>query len=327
MSVGFANRAEIVPADRATQDSSVNEFSRPVAASATEIQSNRAMQEVRAAYTMARQFPRNEHQAFANVMSACKRRRLAECAEYEYPRGSERITGPTIRLAEVLAQNWGHLDSGFAETEQRAGWSTVMAYAVDLQTGARATKTFQVEHVRHTRQGKRGLTDPRDIYELVANQAMRRVRACILSLIPGDLVEAAVMECRKTMNSNETPLEERLRQMVRLFGERQVTVPMIEAYVGMPIASFSENQLARMRRVYESLKDGIATREEIFDVSAGKPDGAETDPSEPKTKAASVAAKAKASTGKAKPAADGAPETPPADGEMFGIDKPNPYGK
>ena len=40
-------------------------------------------------------------------MRACQRRKLAESSMYEFPRGNEKITGPSIRLAEAIAQNWG----------------------------------------------------------------------------------------------------------------------------------------------------------------------------------------------------------------------------
>ena len=56
------------------------------------------------------------------------RQDLAESAVYEYPRGGERVTGPSIRLAETVARYWGNLDYGITELDQRQGESTVMAY-------------------------------------------------------------------------------------------------------------------------------------------------------------------------------------------------------
>ena len=45
------------------------------------------------------------------------------------------------------------------------------------------------------------ITDDRDIYELEANMSARRIRACILQMIPGDVTDAAVAACRKTASS------------------------------------------------------------------------------------------------------------------------------
>lgn len=295
-------RPEIVGA----QNNIENEFSRAPAA-AVEIQSSRAIQEVRAAYMMAQQFPRDENRAFSNVMLACRRRRLAECAEYEFPRGGERVVGPTVRLAEMLAQYWGHISTGFLEVEQRKGWSTVMAYAVDLQTGSRVEKSFQVEHARHTKSGKKALTDPRDIYEMIANQAMRRVRSCILSILPGDLVEAAVEACRTTVKDNKTPFADRLRAMLGAFEKLEVSVSMLEEFFGMSASAFGENQLSRARRMYQSIADGMSTKEEMFRLNANESDAAPAPGSNGGTKTAAVTDKLKAAKQAAAPAKERQP--------------------
>ena len=44
-------------------------------------------------------------------------------------------------------------------------------------------------------------TEDRDIYELEANMSARRIRACILQMIPGDVTDAAVAACRMTASS------------------------------------------------------------------------------------------------------------------------------
>ena len=164
----------------------------------SEMMVSRQTQEVQAAMVIAKRFPRNETQSYNRIMRACQRKKLAETAMYEYPRGGTKVTGPSIRLAEAMAQNWGNIDFGIVELEQKAGESQVMAYAWDLETNTRQTKIFSVPHIRSTKKGNIPLTDPRDIYELVANQGARRLRACILGVIPGDGVDAALEECNKT---------------------------------------------------------------------------------------------------------------------------------
>ena len=145
----------------------------------TEMMMSRQTQEVQAAMVIAQRFPRNVDASFARIMQNCKRKALAERAMYEYPRGGENVTGPSIRLAEMLAQNWGNIDFGIVELAQRPGESEVMSYCWDLETNTRQTKIFTVPHVRQTKKGAKALTDPRDIYEMVANQGARRLRACI----------------------------------------------------------------------------------------------------------------------------------------------------
>lgn len=122
--------------------------------------------------------------------------------------------------------------------------------------------------MRGTKKGNVPLTDPRDIYEMVANQGARRLRSCILGIIPGDVVEAAMKECNKTLVSgNDKPLIDRVRDGIRLFEEKfSVTQEMIEKYIGCKCEAFSENDMIRLNNVYRSLRDGMASREQYFDL-------------------------------------------------------------
>lgn len=242
----------------------------PVARSATtEMVVSRQAQEVQAAMVIAKRFPRNEVESFGRIMKACQRKSLAEKSMYEYPRGGERVTGPSIRLAEAMAQSWGNIDFGIIELEQKAGESQVMAYAWDLETNTRQTKVFSVSHIRTSKKsGSVRLTEPRDIYEMVANYGARRLRACILGVIPGDVVESAILQCEKTlMGDAKEPLADTIRAVAGTFeAEYGVTVPMLEKFIGCKIESFTMQNLIRLKKVYMSLKDGMAKREDYFEM-------------------------------------------------------------
>jgi hypothetical protein len=75
------------------------------------------------------------------ILNACTRPTLAEAGALHLRRGGTEITGPSIRLAEALAQNWGNIQFGIRELEQRNGESTVEAFAWDIETNTRQTKT------------------------------------------------------------------------------------------------------------------------------------------------------------------------------------------
>lgn len=234
--------------------------------------SNREMEEVKGAIFMARQFPRNVFQAEQRILDACKRPSLAESAVYQYPRGGTKVSGPSIRLAEVLAQNWGNIDFGIKELEQREGESTVMAYAWDLETNTRQTKIFTVKHSYKAKGKIKKLDDPRDIYEKVANDGARRLRSCILGVIPGDIVEKAVQQCQKTLaGASDKPLKDRVAEMLKYFKEKyKVTQEMIEAHFGYSVDSFTEVDLVSAKQIINSLRDGMSKVEDWFDKSVNK---------------------------------------------------------
>lgn len=240
-----------------------------VKSTTTEMMVGREAQEVQMAMYVAKKFPRDEVEAYNRIMRACQRKSLAEQSMYEYPRGGQKITGPSIRLAEALAQNWGNIDFGIMELDQKDNESSVMAYAWDLETNTRQTKIFQVPHTRYSRRkGNEKLTDPRDIYEMVANNGARRLRACILGVIPGDVIDKAIEQCETTLkNGSKEPLIDRVRKMVGAFEkEFSVTKEMLEKYIGCSSDAFSENDFIRLRKVYRSLKDNMAKREDYFEI-------------------------------------------------------------
>ena len=167
----------------------------------------RYTQELQGMVYSAKQFPRDQFAAYQRIKQACERKTLAAIACYEYPRGGQKVTGPSIRLAEVVAQNWGNMTFGVVELEQKVGESTCMAYAWDIETNVRSEKIFTVKHERKARGATQKLDDSRDIYELIANMGARRQRACILAVIPKDVVDAAVEECDKTLaGKNSEPI-------------------------------------------------------------------------------------------------------------------------
>jgi chemotaxis protein histidine kinase CheA len=232
----------------------------------TQADTERSIEEVRASLIIAKQFPRDQIAAMDRILSSCRRPSLAESAIYAYPKGGQTVTGPSIRLAEAIAQAWGNIQTGIRELSQANGESTIEAFAWDVETNVRSTKTFQVSHVRHTRDGAKKLTDPRDIYELVANQGSRRLRACILALIPGDVVDSAVMECEQTQKQSVHVDEAGIKKMVDAFAEFGVSKAMLEQRIGHrlePQATIAAELLA-MKRVYTSLRDGMGKVEDYF---------------------------------------------------------------
>lgn len=228
---------------------------------------SREMEEVKGQIFMAKQFPRNVFQSEQRILDACKRPALAQTAVYRYPRGGQSVEGPSIRLAEVLAQNWGNLAFGIKELEQRPGESVAMAYAWDLETNVREEKIFTVPHARYTKsKGITKLTDPRDIYELVANNGARRLRACILGIIPGDIVEKAVEECNRTLTgNNKEPLKDRISVALNAFKDKyKVTQEQIEKRMGYNVSAFTERDYADLIKIFTSIKDGMSKVEDWF---------------------------------------------------------------
>jgi hypothetical protein len=255
------------------------------AGAAVESESQRAIAEVQAAIMLAKRFPRDQVEAADRILAACCRPTLAESAVYSYTRGGQEVTGPSIRLAEALAQCWGNLQFGIRELAQGGGKSTVEAFAWDVETNTRQVKVFEVPHTRYTKQGTKLLTDPRDIYEMVANQGARRLRACILGVIPGDVVDSAMAQCEATLRTKVDVTPDGVKQLLAAFSEIGVTPEQIAQKLGHKIDSLVPAEIVRLRKVYRGIKDGYTTAETEFPRAEGDA---------PKSAAATAAAKAAA---------------------------------
>lgn len=241
------------------------------------VEQERAIQEVQAALVIAKRFPRDPIASMDKILQACTRETLADSALYSYSRGGTEVTGPSIRLAEAMAQNWGNIQFGIRELEQRNNASVVEAFAWDIETNVRQVKTFTVPHVRDTKKGKKVLTEARDIYEMVANQGSRRLRACILGVIPGDVTEAAVRQCELTQSSTVDVSTENIKKLLNTFlSEFRVTQAQIEKRIQRRIESIRPAQFLQLRKIYQSLRDGMSGPEDWFDSDGVSPSTAAT---------------------------------------------------
>lgn len=250
----------------------------------------RAIAEVQAAMMIARMNPRDPIVAMDRILNACARPTLADAAVYTYSKGGSDVSGPSIRLAEAMAQSWGNIQFGIRELDQQGGESTVQAYAWDVETNTRREITFQVPHVRFTRKGSYDLKDPREVYELVANQGSRRLRACILAVIPGDVTEAAVAQCETTMKSKADTSPEAMQKMVAAFADFGVTKEQIEKRIQRRLDAIQPAQVVNLKKVYASLRDGMSAVSDWFETEDADGDKQP----EPASRTESVKAKAKA---------------------------------
>lgn len=219
---------------------------------------------VQAQLVYAASRPRDEQRAVDRMLTAFQRPSLASKALYQYARGGSDVSGLSIRAAEAMAMAWGNMDFGLRELEQKQGESTVEAYAWDLETNVRRAVTFRVPHYRDTRQGRKRLEDSRDIYELVANQGARRVRACILAVLPRDIQEAVETQVAETMKATFSITPESLKAWLDAFGRLGVTKAMLEARIQRRFDSITPAQMMGLANIYNSIKDGVARVEDFF---------------------------------------------------------------
>lgn len=237
---------------------------RPIGALANAEQ-QRSIAEVQARMIIARSNPRDPMRCMEAILRDCTRPSAAKDAVYQYARGGSSVSGPSIRLAEAIARRWGNIASGIKEISRSGGYSECVAYAWDLETGYYDERQFQVKHWRDTKSGGYAITDERDIYELVANMGQRRKRAVLLTVIPGDVVEAAVDQCEETLMADADTSPEALKRLVDAFAAFHVYQTQIEKRCQCRLAAIRPAQIVQLRKIYASLKDEMSIAADWFE--------------------------------------------------------------
>lgn len=230
------------------------------------VESSRAIAEAQGKLLMAKRFPRSYTYAYSKAIEACQRKSFAEKAFFSYPRAGQTVTGVTIRFAEEMARCYGNLDYGIKEMSHEEGKSEMQAYCWDLETNTISSQNFTVEHVLETKHGNRKLTSQRDIYERTANDGARRLRARILAILPPDLVEDCINECRRTLaGQNTIPLIDKVKNMVSGFAKLGVTTEMLEKRLGHTIESTNNDELVEYIGIFNGLKQKETTISDWFE--------------------------------------------------------------
>ncbi len=260
----LAQSGSVAEAPLATSDATVSN----VAAAA------RQFAEVKGAIQLAREYPRNEADAFKSMRRTCERSWFADNALYGFPRGKKPdgspniVSGASIRLIEELVRAYRNIEYGFRIMEMRDDRSLVEAFAYDVENNTRVRREFWVLHVRETKAGNFPISSPRDIYELCANMSQRRVRSCVEQMLPVDLLEEAKSICKKTMarGGDGIPFKDRVRNMVVEFGEYGISQDMIEEFLGHTIDVMIIEEMPKLKQIFRSIKDKAASREDFFNV-------------------------------------------------------------
>jgi hypothetical protein len=230
---------------------------------ATQIEQSRAAEEVRAAVVVAQQCPRNLEFAREEMRRSCREIGLAEVAFYSVPRAGGTVDGPSIHLARELARCFGNVQYGVAELDRNdhEGYSEINAFAWDVQTNVRNSRTFRVRHVGG-KGGNQPLKNEQDIYTNNSNAAARRVREAIFAILPKWFRDEAERLCRETLEAAAS--QEKAEQLIGDFARGAVSLDMLERRVKAPRDRWTAADIASLDVLFRSLRRREVTREEAF---------------------------------------------------------------
>lgn len=279
-----------------------------VVETASAILSAQARAVIEARYMVAFAHPRDLDRTREKLLKDAKRPGFADAAIYHKPVGKG-IEGPSIRFAEAAILALGNITTEtatiFDDPERRIVRVTVtdlesnVPYSQDVTISKTVERNFikDGDSPLSTRTGSRGQTvyimpaTDDDILNKANALVSKAIRTLGLRLLPGDIQEEVLEQCRKTQRDRDAKDPDATRrQLFDAFGRLGVSVDQIKAYLGHDGKALSPKEQETLRNLFNSLKDGETTWREIMD-AAGKPEdasGAKTSSLNDKAKAAAA---------------------------------------
>ena len=229
-----------------------------------------ARAEVEAALILAKKFPRNEDKAFQKLMHSCERTTFAENATYSFPRGSGMVSGPSVNIAREAARVWENIEYGLLIVFENEVERKIRAWAWDKETNTRSFAEDTFAKLIYRKKGGWIKPDERDLRELTNRRGSILIRNCILSIMPKDLIDDALIKCKDTLKKAAKQDPDKARKnLILAFSQINVTVQMIEEKLGHPISKCTEDEIVELRQIWQSINDGNSRWSEYVEEKNG----------------------------------------------------------
>lgn len=213
----------------------------------------------------AKAYPRNLKRAIENsVVIVTMDYETAATCTYSLPRAGKVITGPTVHLAKILAQNWGNLriEAKVIAIDQKT--LTSQAIAFDLENNL-AIKV-EVKRSIMTKSGRMN----EDMITVTGNAANAiSMRNAILNVIPRAIVDKVYNEAKHKITgdlSDDTKLMAKRKKVFDGFittydlTEREILTVIGKA----AIEHITQDDLVVLIGIGQAIKDGDTTVDQAF---------------------------------------------------------------
>lgn len=214
----------------------------------------------------AKQYPRSISRCINNVIAlATMDRETAQSCGYALPRGGKPITGPSVHLAKIIAQQYGNLRTEAKVVEITDRQIVSRGTAWDLENN----NAFAVE-VRRSIIGKTGQRFSDDMITVTGNAANSiAFRNAVFGVVPKSITDKAYQAAQHLITgdlSDEEKLIKRRDSAIKHFID---TYGITEEEVVKLCGKHTVNQIqaaeiALLLGFVQSLKDGDTTVDELM---------------------------------------------------------------
>lgn len=241
---------------------------------------------VEARYIMALRNPRDMDAVRTALLHECKRPTFAAVARYRKPIGAG-VEGLSIRFVETALRCMRNVDVSVMAIYDDATKKIVRISVADLENNIPYSQDVTINKtverskplddgtyisVRSNSSGKKTYTLPATDDDMLNKEGAlisKAIRTLGLRLIPGDLqdeAEALIIRTAKDRAAADPDAER--KAISDGFATLKVTPEMLADYLGQPLAQVTPAQLADLRVLFTTLRDGETTWKAVMDNKA-----------------------------------------------------------
>lgn len=214
----------------------------------------------------AKRYPRDLKRAMNNAIAIVTTdQNTAQSCGYALPRGSKPITGPSVHLAKIVAQQYGNIRAEAKVVQithtqvvsRGTAWDLENNYAVAFE-------------VRRSIVGKTGQRYNEDMITVTGNAANAiAYRNAVLSVIPKSITDAAYFAAQRMITGDITDEEKLIARRKKVFDGFKDTYGITEDEVLKLVGKETVNQvkadqLAVLIGIAQSLSDGDTSVTELM---------------------------------------------------------------
>lgn len=210
----------------------------------------------------ARRWPRSLQSFKSDALSmACLNPEVAASCYYCIPRAGKKIEGPSVRLAEIVAVNWGNLRCDRRILGNDGKVVTAQATAWDMQKNV-----LQRVEVQRKITGRDGRTFSEDMIVVTGSAASSiAFRNAVFSVVPRVYVQEIEAHCRRVAASSGGGLEASRKQWLEWFAEKGISKEQVLLTMGKKgIADIDSEDVADWHGLRTAVDSGHTTLEAVF---------------------------------------------------------------
>lgn len=234
---------------------------------------NQDLAQIDSQVSTAKRYPRNLRKLTDNAIAivTLDKETAASC-NYAVPRGGKSITGPTVHLAKILAQQYGNMRVEAKVVDIGEKHITSQAVAWDLETNL-AIKV-EVKRSILTKSGSKFTDDMVTVTGNAANSIA--MRNAVFAVVPRAVVDkvykSAIEMVRGDLSDDKKLIAKRKQVIETLIQTYNVKEEEVLAAVGrVSLVHITADDLLVLIGIGQAIKDGDTTVDESFRAAKGRP--------------------------------------------------------